>query len=584
MAGEPITDKEELLEKGGEAGLIPGPVTEKIHYNGWSYDQEDPGYGYRNITKIVPYPNYNGGACWVGEQATQSDVDRIAGNSALVFNYIATGLNLAKFATGQFAKLDFAKDIKSAKQKLDTASASASAKINSLDKIGEGITGLAEQIDDLRSELKDLGQELSSLASDIKNWQSAIQSLDGVLSTARQNLASAEAKLASVQASRGSYPAGTTGTRAWADAVKNAQAGVRSANQTVNTAEKNVAKAKDDANAVITEYNDVSAVAIPKAQDLVSGVNELGVREQNYANALESINSSMQQRSEAIKDMGKAQEILSQKLRVSFNLGQMAIGASGLSEGFKYVQAEQYYRAGAEGANTAWSVITPYANVPGLSAYAPLIRKAIVSAGKIAQSGGNFEAWVLDFGQATLAIQSMEKMGEALREASELNENGREYEAWSKIADQTALGCEIIGTIGETASQFFPTPIPVGPAIKPASKFVGGVSSGSLQTLVTSGKLAEEGRYISAEIGTGKLAGVTFDLFASPVVLWNSIAQVFGMGEPPAEVLRRMAMTGVQNLAPPDMKFSVGLRPTMPSAPNPVGTSFPPVYVNESGQ
>jgi len=428
-----------------------------------------------------------------------------------------------------------------------------------------------------------LGQELASLASDIKNWQSVIQSLNGVLSTARQNLASAEAKLASVKASRGSYPAGTAGDIAWGNAVKNELSNVRNANKAVGKAEDNLGKAKDDANDVITEYNDVSAVAIPKAKALVNGVNELGAREVNYATALESINSDMQQRGEALKDMGKAQQILSQKLQVSFNLGQMAIGASGLSEGFKYIQAEQYYRAGAEGANTAWEVITPYAGIDNLSAFTPLIRKAIVSAGKIAQSGGNFEDWLLDFGQATLAVQSMEKMGKALELASELNERGEEYEGWSIIADQTALGCEILGTIGETGSQFFPTPIPVGPAIKPAMKVVGGVSSGSLQMLATSGKLASEGRLISAQLGTGQVAQPSLYLFGSPAIAWNTIAQVFGQGEPPAEVIRRMGMTGVKILAPPDMRFSVGLRPTMPSAPNPMGTSFPPVYVDVSG-
>ena len=116
MAGERITDPDELLVKGGEAGIIPGPVTPHVYYNGWAYDEEDPdpGYGYRVETKTVPRPNYNGGSAWVGEQATQEDIDTYA-NSSLVLGYIAGGLNLAKLATGQFAQLDFKKDIRSAK-------------------------------------------------------------------------------------------------------------------------------------------------------------------------------------------------------------------------------------------------------------------------------------------------------------------------------------------------------------------------------------------------------------------------------------------------------------------------------------
>jgi predicted nuclease with TOPRIM domain len=582
---EPITDTDELLEKGGQAGLVPGPYTEQVYYKGWGpITNGDYLHGgvesgeERKITKIVPRPNYNGGSCWVGEQASKEDIDTVAKDISITFNYISAGLNLAKFATGQFAKMDFAKDIKSAQKKLNNAQNSAFNQINQLNQAGEGITGLAEQVDELRDEVKDFADDLSKLLSDMKAFDPILSSLQNTVELAVTKVNSETAKLDTLKATK---PAITSpGYKTWLSSVKAQQLVVTNAKTDENKAKQNFDKTVDDANKVRNEYNDLRTQAQPKAEQLIDNVKELSNREQAYANALNSLNSSFAQRSEAIKDMSKAQETFANKIRTSFNLGQMALGAQGLRDGFSYIQAQQYYSASASMITAGYEASLPSLEVNGLTPYTLLIRKAIISAGKIMESGGNFQDYVLDFGEATISLQKMMAMERVLENASWLNETGQEYEAWSMIADQTAIGCEILGTIGETVSQFYPTPIPVGPAIRPAMKVVGGITSGSLQTLVSAGQKASQDEFFSAPLGTGRVSGVSLFLFSPFAIGYNAPAQVFGKGEPPAQVIRDMALAGAPMLTPPQMIINVSLRPTMPSAPNPMGRDFPAVYTN----
>lgn len=594
MADGPINNVVDLLKEAGAGGPGSGPdpsswsssyksfgpSTAKIKYAGWSPTPGSEELGpQRQIVETVNYPNWNGGASVLGSENPEPEwIDEASKYGALAFQYISMGLELSSVAIGQIAKNDFRKDIQSAKQKLDMSQESAQRAVNELNGLGGQITSLSGEIDDLRDSLRDLANEMASVMDEVRALQAIVANLTAQLNNAVTALGVANANLVAVRNSRSSYPAGTAGTRAWASAVASAQRAVTDAKTSVNTLSSKLGSATVDANAKIDAYNGIANTAFPVAQKIEGGVTSLGVLEGQYAEVLGKLDGSMRQRSEAIKDMVKAQETLASKLQTGFAVSQSALGAKGLSEGFKYMSVRQYYRASASFVAGAYEAGAPYLVPIEVLPYTGLIKKAIISAGSTMQGGGNFQTFIVDFAEATVATTSMMRLANALERASTLNEQGQEYQAWSSIADQTAVGCEILGTIGETASQFVPVPIPVGPGIKPAMKVAGGVTSGSLQTLATAGYLAEKGRLVSAPLGTKRISDASLALFAPVAILKGVVDSAFLGGEPPAKLIRDMASTGTPDVGPQSMRINVELRPTIPDAENPYGTFYPPIY------
>lgn len=594
MADGPINKVDDLLKEAGAGGPGSGPdpswwassyksfgpSTAKIKYAGWSPVPGSEELGpQRQIVETVNYPNWNGGTSVLGtENPSKEDIDEAVQYGALALSYIGMGLELSSLAVGQFAKNDFRKDIQSAKKKLDMSQESAVQNINALNDLGGKMTELSEAIDEFRDQLNDLASEMRGLLSEVATLQSIVAKLTSDLNGAIATLGSANANLVAVKNSRGSYPAGTAGTQQWANAVKAAQTAVTNAKTAVTTVSSKLGSATIDTNAKIDEYNDVAKAGFLVSKNIETGVGNLSDLEKQYATLADGLNTAMKGRSEAVNDMVKAQETLAGKMRTAFAVSQSALGARGIAESLNYIRTREYYRGSAYMVATAYEVGAPYIVPMEMIPYTGLIKKAIISAGKTMQTSGNFQNFALDFGEATMGLVSMGRLVSALENASNLNATGQEVMAWEMIARQTAVGCEILGTMGETASQFVPIPIPVGPGIKPAMKFAGGITSGSMQTLVSAGYKASKDRFMSEPLGSGRISGFTILLFGPFVALGSSVDCAFFNGEPPAEVIRAMASSGAPNVGPQSMIIRVELRPTIPDAENPYGTFYPPIY------
>lgn len=581
MAGEnpnaPQTPDQLLAKAGNPFRGMAGTPVERL--------EPDPSFPARMVVKSsITRPNWNGGA---ETGIDPRDADTLAKDASIALKYVSMAVNIAGFGVAEFAKRDFKKDIDGARRNFEGAQENIRLAVDRANETAGTLGRMGVSLEGLHSELEAIRVELQAFASQIASLNSALNGFLQARALGESALATANAQLAYAN-NRQNFPPGLAGARAQAEARRQAQIAIAAARTTINTANQNISATSSELADVGNDYNETRNDGIAKANEISSLQSQITSTQSTLESQLRAIGGPMRQRADAVKDMAEAQKTYAAKMRTAFDLSQAAVGLTGASDTLQHIQAGKYYEAGASFISGTYTATIPYAGITELLPYTAVIQKAVVAAGRTLQSGGNWLDFAYDFGETTVGLKSAHQMILGMETASDMMKApGREYEAWNLLVDQTAVGCEILGTIGETASNFVPSPIPVSAVAKPASRIAKNAVGGTGQTIVSMGYLSTKNRLMSAPLGSGQVSGASVTLFSGPAMILGAANDLtdlaLGGNRPSAnELIRQMVATGESALVPPPMRGDVFLRPTIPDAPNPLGTRFGPVYSGEN--
>lgn len=535
-----------------------------------------------------PQPNYNGGSEALGtENPTDEQLSEIFRDTSIALNYITIGLHLAEFGVKTGAGERFKSDLRGAKEKMETADRNMLEKVGRAEDVAGELQARGYKLDDLRAQLAEYRKILvPKLAT--------VNTLSGVLKSALDSVKAAEADLASAEAYaksvvRSAYPPGVAGTKAFNDAKKAADDKVKSAKLTLNNASAKASLANEDYKVALEDYEENRKPAEERAKDVEKTYLETIQLRKTLAVRIDEINGPLRMRSESIRDMANAQQEYMSNLAIAFDLSQAAVGLRGLREFFQYASVGRYFTGGAALFNSSIEAIFPYlvenSEIPGVyMAYGfvpgiQLFGKAILEAGKVVDANGNFMDWAENFGEATVGAASAMRLADSVGAAFYTAESNP-YAAGNQLVELTGEGIDILGKIGTTVAPFVPSPVPISPAIKPATTVAKQGTKGLFQTGVSLGYVAGRNRLVSAPIGSGQVSGfslLVFSPFATAEGVWNNLT-ANRPGDDANDLIRRMAENGSRDfIMMPTQVLS--LRPSDPSAPNPYGRIVLPPLV-----
>lgn len=459
---------------------------------------------------VIEKPGWDGGLCEaskvlnVGEDG---DFARFISAGIFTFDVIGKVARLSSFAVAEFAKNDYRKDLQGAKTKMEVASNNYYQAMPGITSVGEQMQALGANIDNLKGELDSIKIVVSYNWSAIESVLSDLASLNAQLEKAKADKAYAD--------NRSNFPAGIAGSIAQRNARIKANADIADASSKIVDKEVEHQTKAD-------EYNQSRADGRAVAQEILANQSQIdtlkGVRDQRIAVA----QSAVSLRNQGINDVMEAQTTLAPKIDTSLRLAQTAIGASGASEALKFVQTREYFRATGAGMNAGIDIGLGY-HVPGsigLNPYIPLFKTAITEAMKTFQSGGNAMPFVMNLGEALIGLKSSEQILNAVGSALDTME-ADPYGSWQIIAVQTHEGVGVLGKVTTFASPFIPGGALVTPYIPYMIPIAQSSLSGSLSTAVEAGYKFGMGEGFSAELGTGRLSGLS-------VILFGEVASLFG--------------------------------------------------------
>lgn len=444
----------------------------------------------------------------------------------------------------EFAKNDYRKDLQGAKTKMEVASNQYYQAMPGIESVGGQIQSLGGNIDSLKGQLDSVKFAISY------NW-SALQSVLSDLASLNSQLEKAKADKVFAD-NRSNFPAGIAGSIAQRNArIK--------ANADIADASSKIVEKEGLHQSLADEYNQSEQSGKAIAQEILQNQSQISNLNDALKQRLAVAQSAVSLRNGAVNDVKEAQNNLASKIDTSLNLAQTAIGASGVSQALKFVQTKEYFRATGAGMNAGIDIGLGY-HVPGsigLNPYIPLFKTAISEAMKTFQSGGNAMPFVMNMGEAMIGLKSSQQIFNAVGSALDTME-ADPYGSWQIIAVQTHQGVGVLGTITTFASPFIPGGVVVTPYLPYMIPIAQSVSAGALSTAVEAGYKFAMDEGFSAELGTGRLSGLSVilfggvgSLFGGPVIAmentFNNMTGEGGGGTNMAIEIQKMAQTSKQN-------------------------------------
>ena len=454
---------------------------------------------------LVVAPDWDGG--WETWRESDGYFGHMLDAGVLTFSVVGELARLSSFAVAEFAKNDFRKDLQGAKNKMEVASNQYYQAIPGINSVNEQMGNISGNTDFLKGQLDAIKIEMSSRWNAIESVLSDLVSLNAELDKAYADKAYAD--------NRSNFPPGILGAIAQKDARKKANADIASASSKIVDKEVEHQQKADDWNQARLDGRSV-------AENIIQNQSQIENLESVRQQRLQSVQSAVSLRNDGVNDVLEAQNTFAGKIDTSLALTQTAIGATGASEALKFVQTGEYFRATGAGMNAGIDIGLGY-HVPGsigLNPYIPLFKTAISEAMKSFQSGGNAMPFVMNLGEALIGLKSSQQILGAVGSAIDTME-ADPYGSWQIIAVQTHEGIGVLGKIGTLASPFIPGGALVTPYIPYMIPIAQSAVSGALSTATEAGYKWAMDEGFSAELGTGRLSGVS-------VILFGGVGSLFG--------------------------------------------------------
>jgi len=498
---------------------------------------------------------------------------------SLVFQILGKVSGLGKFAVTELAKNDYKKDLQGAKNKMGQASGEYERILPDVEQAGQNVIGVSAQLDGFKRDLESIQLSMSYIMTEINKVLVPINILKGALSVKDSLLAKGKADLAYAK-NRNNFPPGIPGAKAQQQAIQKANADIASASKDIVKLEGELAPHENSLQDLAKEYNDQRLVGLATADAILAGQRDIDAKKVIWENQVARLKAPVALRNDAIQDVSKAQDTMKPKIAFANNLGQLSIGANGVSEGLKYASTGEYIRATGSALNTGIDVANDRGYLGlGLNPYIPLIKTAISSGMKQFQAGGNVEGFVWDLGEELVKAKTAQAFFQTTGSAIETMAVDP-YTSWQILAQQSHTGIDVLGRISMTGSIFFPSPLT--PLLPIAIPVVKAVVPGALSTAVEVGHKWAIGNVISAPIGSRRLSLLSVGMFGAigsvvggPITALESF---FGDDSERnmAVEIQKMAMTGMENFEGNfNYRFGVGLRPVIPVPNDKYNTSDP---------
>ena len=462
----------------------------------------------------------------------------------MTFNIASNIARYGSYAVKEIAKNDYRKDLQGAKRKMEVASNQYNAvrpgleyTANSVIALGGSLEGYYAQLVQIDNEMTITWTKIEGVLQDLNNLASVLQGANTALSNAQKALADAKAR--------------------------KDMAGIISANAQIAEARTKIAQTRRDIFNKGTEnvnlskdYNILGTQGEIIKSQTFEVKNELDKYKASYENQLGQARNAVALRNQAGADIVEAQDTFGGKIETANLLAEGATGAEGAGDVLKYIRTEQYFMATGRSLTTGIDLSSR--QLGSINAFIPIIKTAIMEGAKTAQSGGNILTYGENIGEALIGTQTMGHIFDVTASALDTMEKDP-YGSWQIIASQLHSGVDVFGKMLTTASPFLPSGILVTPLIPVVVPVGRNIVTGLGATAVEAGKKFADGNGFSAELGSGRLSGVSTLLFGgvesifggSYYALSNAVSRLTtdeGQTTNLSAVIRSMAQTGREEI------------------------------------